>query len=59
MKTFTFENHLGETFTGQAVNGSDIMEQANEAILWSNWADGMWNQVNDTKFVWVLGNYYD
>ena len=59
MKTFTFENHLGETFTAKAENGLDVMEQANEAILWSNWKDGMWKQVSETKFVWVLGNFFD
>jgi len=59
MKTFIFENHLGETFTAEAENGLDVMEQANEAILWKNWADGMWQQVSETKFVWVLGNFFN
>ena len=59
MQSFTFENHLGDTFTAKADNGLDLMEDANEAILWSNWKDGMWNQVSDTKFVWVLGNFFD
>ena len=34
MKTFTFENHLGDVFTAQAENGLDVMEDANRAILW-------------------------
>ena len=59
MKTFIFENHLGETFTAEAENGLDVMEDANKAILWSNWKDGMWQQVTDTKFVWILGNFFD
>ena len=59
MKTFIFENHLGETFTAEAENGLDVMEQANEAILWKNWSDGMWQQVSETKFVWVLGNFFN
>lgn len=59
MKTFTFENHLGDVFTAQAENGLDVMEDANRAILWSNWSDGMWQQVSDTKFKWVLGNFFD
>ena len=59
MKTFIFENHLGETFTAKAENGLDIMEDANRKILWPNWKDGMWQQVSDTKFVWVLGNFFD
>ena len=42
MKTFTFENHLGETFTAKAEKGLDVMEDANKAILWSNWKDGMY-----------------
>jgi len=59
MKTFTFENHLGDTFVAKAENGLDIMEDANRKILWPNWKDGMWQQVSDTKFVWVLGNFFD
>jgi hypothetical protein len=59
MKTFIFENHLGETFTAKAENGLDIMEDANRKILWPNWKDGMWQQVSETKFVWVLGNFFD
>jgi hypothetical protein len=59
MKTFTFENHLGDTFKAKAENGLDVMEDANRKILWPNWKDGMWNQVSDTKFVWVLGNFFD
>jgi calcineurin-like phosphoesterase family protein len=59
MKTFTFENHLGDTFVAKAENGLDIMEDANRKILWPNWKDGMWKQVSDTKFVWVLGNFFD
>ena len=35
------------------------MEDANKAILWPTWKDGMWQQVSDTKFVWVLGNFFD
>tara|TARA_R110002050_G_scaffold62912_2_gene137918 strand:- start:22870 stop:23049 length:180 start_codon:yes stop_codon:yes gene_type:complete len=59
MKTFTFENHLGETFTAKAEKGLDVMEDANKAILWPTWKDGMWQQVSDTKFVWVLGNFFN
>ena len=59
MKTFTFENHLGDTFIAKAENGLDLMEDANRKILWPNWKDGMWQQVSDTKFVWVLGNFFD
>ena len=59
MKTFTFENHLGDTFIAKAENGLDLMEAANRKILWPNWKDGMWQQVSDTKFVWVLGNFFD
>ena len=59
MKTFTFENHMGDIFTAEAENGLDVMEQANEAILWQNWADGMLQQVSETKFVWVLGNFFN
>lgn len=59
MKTFTFENHLGDTFIAKAENGLDLMEDANRKILWPNWKDGRWQQVSDTKFVWVLGNFFD
>jgi hypothetical protein len=59
MKTFTFENHLGDTFVAKAENGLDVMEDANRKILWPNWKDGMWQQVSETKFVWVLGNFFD
>jgi len=59
MKTFTFENHLGDTFIAKAENGLDLMEDANRKILWPNWKDGMWQQVSETKFVWVLGNFFD
>ena len=59
MKTFTFENHLGDIFTAKAENGLDVMEDANREILWPNWKDGMWNQVSETKFVWILGNFFD
>jgi hypothetical protein len=58
MKKFTFEA-MGKTFTADAENGIDIMEDANRALLWSNWQDGIWNQVSETKFIWVLGNFYD
>ena len=59
MKTFTFENHKGKTFTAQAENGFDVMEQANAAVIWTDWVDGMWNQVSETKFVWVVGRFFD
>ena len=59
MKTFTFENHLGETFTAKAEKGLDVMEDANKAILWKNWKEGIWQQVSETKFVWVLGRFFD
>ena len=58
MKTFTFEA-MGRTFTAKAENGLDVMEDANKAILWPNQKDGMWDQVSETKFVWVLGNFFD
>ena len=62
MKTFTFEA-MGKTFTAKAENGLDVMEDANRAILWSigwsNWKDGRWDQVSDTKYVWILGNFFD
>jgi len=50
---------MGDVFTAEAENGLDVMEQANEAILWKNWSDGMWQQVSETKFVWVLGNFFN
>ena len=58
MKTFTFEA-MGNTFTAEAENGLDVMEDANRAILWPNWKDGRWDQVSDTKYVWILGNFFD
>ena len=58
MKTFIFEA-MGRTFTARAKQGVDVMEDANRAILWDNWKEGVWKRVSDTKFVWVLGNFFD
>ena len=57
MKTFTFENHLGETFTAKSENGLDVIDDANEALLQSNHSEGVWQQVSDTEFKWALGNF--